>query len=65
MYEAEITSQYGGSRLAILGPTDSRDEAARLARAWIESHRPVRPGDAPSSVGAVEIRRVEDTDDGE
>ena len=36
MFSAIIN--YGYNFVVTLGPTDSRDEASRLARAWIEAH---------------------------
>lgn len=58
MYRAIIESEIS-SRLATLGPTDTRDEAARLARAWMESH-PVAPNAvAGRRVAEVRIERVE------
>jgi hypothetical protein len=46
----------------VLGPTETRDAAAALARAWIAAH-PLR--DHEQRGGGVEIRRVTLDDDEE
>jgi len=60
MYEACILRQH--TQDVTLGPTDTRDEAARLARAWIQAN-PVDPGvQSFGRVVGVEIRRVDNND---
>ena len=43
-----------------LGPTDTRDEASRLARAWMEVHPP--QGGTIGEVREVRIERVEEAE---
>lgn len=60
MYEAIISRFCEGQ--VFLGPTDTRDEAARLARAWIEAH-PRRGTTNAGEVVSVNIRRAENDDE--
>ena len=60
MFNVDIIQKYGGG--AVLGPTDTRDEAARLARAWIEAHAEIISGmgGQANPVTAVKIEPVEE-----
>ena len=56
---ATIVQKYSGDTR--LGPTDTRDEASRLARAWIEAHAPAiggGPGRQEDPVRRVDIQRA-------
>jgi hypothetical protein len=56
MYEAHIAIAYRPQ--VTLGPTDTRDEAARLARAWLETY--ARSNEAERNPpGNIVIERVE------
>jgi hypothetical protein len=65
MFIAEVMLTNNGTMT--LGPTDTRDEASRLVRSWMERH-PVAPGhpvpgrhsDAP--VFKVTIKKIADED---
>lgn len=56
MYSAQITRLIGPP--IELGPTDTRDEASRLARAWMASH----PSDSRNPIYSVRIERTETTE---
>ena len=59
MFRARIERE--GAEAVLLGPTDSRDEASRLARAWMTS--PARGGGAyegAPTIGEVRIERYYD-----
>lgn len=62
MYQAIVTGRYAGTVLATLGPTDTRDEAARLARAWLAVYSDAGSPGAPGAggVGSIIIERVEE-----
>lgn len=53
----QVTIDYGFDSTATLGPCDTRDEAARLARSWLDAYRPTHT-DAASVVSRVRIERA-------
>jgi hypothetical protein len=61
MFKAIIKLRYSGS--IEMGPTDSRDEASRLARAWIEANPGSRNENGcvygAAAVSGVVIERVD------
>jgi len=58
MFEAQI--EVFGGRNVSLGPTDTRDEASRLARAWIDAF--IERGSQTERIENVKIARVEEQD---
>jgi hypothetical protein len=57
MFTAIVKQRFGSEFR--FGPTDTRDEASRLARAWLE-HAPKQSG---IEVVGTRIERVEDEDE--
>lgn len=66
MYEAKVNTNFGPQ--IALGPTQTRDEASRLARAWLDAHAgvisaglaPSRLGGGPRLVLSVSVLEVEE-----
>jgi hypothetical protein len=63
MYQVKIVRFQ--SAHVVLGPTETRDEASRLARAWLDAHAGTIAAARFDPVTRVIIRRVDDEQDEE